>query len=71
ARGSAELMGGVSGGEGADQVIRRDHDDSAVASFEAPAPGVTVIDSTSLTPEQVVAAVIDLVPAGGQTRSRT
>ncbi|AFV89552.1 MAG: (d)CMP kinase [Acidipropionibacterium acidipropionici] len=71
ARRSAELKGAVSRGQVADQVIRRDHDDSAVASFEAPAPGVTVIDSTSLTPEQVVAAVIDLVPAGGQTRSRT
>lgn len=72
ARRSAELKGAVSRGQVADQVIRRDRDDSAVASFEAPAPGVTVIDSTRLTPGQVVAAVIDLVPgAGGQTRSRT
>ncbi|MDR1799846.1 MAG: (d)CMP kinase [Bifidobacteriaceae bacterium] len=46
----------------ADQVVRRDRDDSTVAQFmEAPA-GVTVVDSSALTIEQTVQAVLDLVP---------
>lgn len=72
ARRGAELKGAVARRELADQVIGRDRDDSAVASFEAPAPGVTVIDSTRLSPEQVVAAVIGLVPGAEQkARSRS
>lgn len=72
ARRGAELEGAVERRELADQVIGRDREDSTVASFEAPAPGVTVIDSTHLGPEQVVAAVIDLVPgADEKARSRS
>jgi cytidylate kinase len=46
-----------------DQVLRRDRDDSTVAQFEAAAPGVTVVDSSDLTLDQTVQAVLDLVAA--------
>jgi cytidylate kinase len=44
-----------------DQVLRRDADDSTVASFLRAAPGVDVIDSSRLTLEETVEAVLDLV----------
>jgi cytidylate kinase len=46
-----------------DQVIRRDRDDSTVAQFTSAAPGVTVIDSTELSLDDVVSAICALVPA--------
>ena len=46
-----------------DQVIRRDRDDSTVASFTSAAPGVHVIDSTELSLDDVVSAICALVPA--------
>jgi cytidylate kinase len=48
-----------------DQVVRRDARDSTVAAFTQAAPGVTVIDSSDLTVEQTVAAVLALAPPGG------
>jgi cytidylate kinase len=44
-----------------DQVLRRDAEDSTVASFLQAAPGVDVIDSSKLTLEETVEAVLDLV----------
>lgn len=45
-----------------DSIVRRDRDDSTVSTFEEPAQGVTVVDSTHLNLDQVIDAVIDLVP---------
>jgi CMP/dCMP kinase len=44
-----------------DQVVRRDRDDSTVSSFLTAAEGVRTIDSSSLTLDQVVDAVLDEV----------
>jgi cytidylate kinase len=44
-----------------DQVVRRDRDDSTVSQFTVAADGVCTIDSSSLSLEQVVAAVLALV----------
>ena len=64
ARRHAELGHEVDAAAVTDQVIRRDQDDSTVAQFSSAAPGVTVLDSTFLTLEQVVDAICGLVPAG-------
>jgi cytidylate kinase len=45
-----------------DQVVRRDAQDSTVAAFTKAAPGVDVIDSSDLTVEQTVDAVLALLP---------
>jgi CMP/dCMP kinase len=45
-----------------DQVIRRDRDDSTVAEFESAAPGVHVVDSTSLSLEEVIETICSFVP---------
>ena len=45
-----------------DQVIRRDRDDSLVAEFESAAPGVHVVDSTSLSLEEVIETICAFVP---------
>lgn len=71
ARRSAELKGSVGMDQVTDQVIRRDHDDAAVSSFQAPAPGVEVIDSTFLTLHQVVDTVISLVPGPDPVPTKT
>ncbi|GAB77485.1 cytidylate kinase [Austwickia chelonae] len=49
-----------------DQVVRRDRDDSAVARFMEAAPGVTLVDTSELTFEESVAAVLALVPGRAQ-----
>lgn len=59
ARRSAELGESVDQAQVTDQVIRRDADDSTVATFTEAAPGVTVVDSTDLT----LADVIDRICA--------
>ena len=55
-----------------DQVIRRDRDDSTVAQFESAAPGVHVVDSTSISLEEVIETICAFVPvqAMGDTRGR-
>lgn len=60
ARRQAELGERASAEQVTDQVIRRDRDDSAVTRFTEAAPGVTVVDSTHLTLEQVVDAICSL-----------
>ncbi len=64
ARRQAELGERVDQAAVTDQVIRRDRDDSTVAQFESAGPGVTVIDSTFLTLEQVIDEICALVPVG-------
>jgi cytidylate kinase len=46
-----------------DQIIRRDAADSTVSAFFEPAPGVVGIDTSDLTFEQSVAAVLEAVSA--------
>lgn len=65
ARRQSELGDRVEVADVQDQVIRRDRDDATVAQFEAAAPGVTVIDSTELSLEQVVYRICDLIVAAG------
>jgi len=64
ARREAQEGGTLSEAQLRDQVVRRDRDDATVSKFEAPAPGVTLIDSTYMTLEEVADAVIALVPVG-------
>ena len=45
------------------QVLKRDKKDSTVASFQSPAEGVLVVDSTNLTAEQTLSQVLRLVEA--------
>ena len=61
ARRAAEVEGRATEAEVTDQVLRRDRDDSTVSNFTDAAEGVTVIDSTFLTPDEVVDAIIELV----------
>lgn len=44
-----------------DQVLRRDSDDATVSQFLEAADGVTVVDSSNLTADQTVAAVLSLI----------
>ena len=62
ARRQAELGEKVDMAQVIDSIVRRDRDDSTVSTFEEPAKGVTVVDSTHLNLDQVIDAVIDLVP---------
>ncbi len=71
ARRHAELGDKVDQEAVTDQVIRRDRDDSTVAQFEAAAPGVTVIDSTHLTLEQVIDAICALADANCSVKAAT
>ncbi len=61
-RRNAELGGKLDADTLADQILRRDKDDSRLVNFQNAAPGVTVIDSTFLTIEETVDAVVALVP---------
>jgi cytidylate kinase len=61
ARRKSELGDAVDEHEVHDQVIRRDRDDSTVAQFHDAAPGVTVIDSTELSLDEVVDRICGLV----------
>lgn len=63
ARRQAELGEQVDTAAVTDQVIRRDADDSTVSNFVDAAPGVSVIDSTFITPPEVVARIVELIPS--------
>lgn len=58
----AELGEAVDADSVTDQVIRRDTDDSTVASFHEAAPGVVLVDSTHLDLDQVIDEICGLVP---------
>lgn len=49
-----------------DQVVRRDAQDSTVAAFVEAAPGVRVIDSSDMTVDETVDAVLALLPEGAR-----
>ena len=61
ARRQAELGDRVNASQVADQVLRRDADDSTVVQFHVAADGVTTVDSSDLDLEQTVQAVLDVV----------
>ena len=67
-RREAELAGAADRAQVTDQVVRRDRDDATMSQFETPAPGVTLIDSTYLSLDEVVERILALVPAGGRSR---
>jgi cytidylate kinase len=60
ARRQAELGDKVDAAQLADQVLRRDSDDSKLVNFTTAADGVTHLDGTYLTLEQTIQAIIDL-----------
>lgn len=62
ARREAELAGKATKDAVVDQVLRRDKDDSTVSNFTEAAEGVTVIDSTFILPDEVVAEIERLLP---------
>lgn len=62
ARRNAQVGGGLTSAQLSDQVVRRDRDDATVSAFTTPAPGVALIDSTHASLDEVVDAVIALVP---------
>ena len=62
ARRAAEVAGKADREAVTDQVLRRDRDDSTVSNFTDAAEGVTVIDSTFLSPTEVVDRIITLLP---------
>lgn len=61
ARRQAELGRRVPPADVADQVIRRDRDDSTVARFTEAGDGVVVVDSTHKSLDQVIQEIVDLV----------
>ncbi|HNV10337.1 MAG TPA: (d)CMP kinase [Propionibacteriaceae bacterium] len=61
ARRHAELGEKVDAEDVTDQVVRRDRDDSTVSEFHTPAPGVTLVDSTYLSLDEVIATISGLV----------
>ena len=61
ARRNAQVGGTLSDDALRDQVVRRDRADATMSSFEQPAAGVTLIDSTHLNIEQVVDIIVKLV----------
>ncbi len=63
ARRKAELGDKVDAAALADQVLRRDSDDSLLVNFTTAADGVTELDCTYLTLPQVIDAVLGLVQA--------
>lgn len=62
ARRNAQIGGTMTSAQLNDQVVRRDRDDATMSRFETPAPGVTLIDSTHLSLDEVADAIIALVP---------
>ena len=70
ARRHAELGERIDAAAVTDQVIRRDHDDSTVAQFHSAGPGVVVLDSTSLSLEEVIDAICAARPRVARASSR-
>jgi len=67
ARRGAELAGALDEAALQDQVLRRDKDDSTLVNFTDAAPGVTVIDSSELSVDEVVGRIIVLARDAGLT----
>ena len=64
-RRGAELGGVLTKADLHDQIVRRDKDDSTLVNFTVAADGVATIDSTYLTPEEVVAQILLLAERAG------
>jgi len=64
-RRGAEMGGRLSESDLHDQIVRRDKDDSTLVNFTVAADGVATIDSTYLTPEEVVAQILILAQRAG------
>ena len=64
ARRNAQVGGVLNEAALADQVVLRDKADATMSAFATPAPGVSLIDSTQLSLEQVVDAIVALVREG-------
>ena len=64
ARRQAELGGVLDADQLADQILRRDSDDSLLVNFTTAADGVTHLDCTYLNLEETIQAVLDLVARG-------
>ena len=65
ARRGAELGGKIDEVALRDQVLRRDRDDSTLVNFTVAADGVVTIDSTFLTPDEVVSQILLLAQRAG------
>lgn len=63
ARRKADLGGGIDAAQLADQVLRRDRDDSKLVNFTTAADGVTQLDCTELSLAETIEAVLSLVAA--------
>ncbi|MCE1174412.1 MAG: (d)CMP kinase [Propionibacteriales bacterium] len=63
ARRKRDLGGAIDASSLADQVLRRDRDDSKLVNFTTAADGVTHLDCTELSLEETIQAVLDLVAA--------
>jgi cytidylate kinase len=63
ARRKAELGEKVDAAQLADQVLRRDADDSLLVNFSTAADGVTHLDGTYLTLAQTIQAIVELAEA--------
>jgi len=50
-----------------DQIVRRDRDDSTVSEFMQAAPGVTLLDTSDLSFQQSVEAVLEVVRGRAET----
>ena len=64
-RRGAELGGKLSQADLQDQIVRRDKDDSTLVNFTVAADGVATIDSTHLTPQEVVEQILVLAERAG------
>jgi CMP/dCMP kinase len=63
ARRKADLGDGIDAAQLADQVLRRDRDDSKLVNFTTAADGVTQLDCTELSLAETIQAVLGLVAA--------
>lgn len=63
ARRRAELGDLLDDAAAEDQIVRRDRDDATVADFERAADGVSVVDSTDLSLEEVIDRICQLADA--------
>ena len=62
ARREAELTGAAGHERVVSSIVDRDRKDSTVSRFGTPAEGVTLLDTTRLGLDEVIAAVIAMVP---------
>jgi len=67
-RRGAELAGRVDEAGLRDQVLRRDRDDSTLVNFTDAAEGVVTIDTTYMSPHEVVDRILALVPTRVEER---